>query len=76
MATAKRDLTNPPVQGPRAADPRDDVIPVDEVARRLHIPKATLYTWRYKGVGPPSHRVGKHLRYRWSDVLAWLDALD
>ncbi len=74
MATARRELSNLQVQGP--VDPRDDVVTVDEVARRLQVPKATLYNWRYKGIGPKSHRVGKHLRYRWSDVLAWLDALD
>lgn len=76
MATAKRELTNPSVQGPQLIDLRDDVVTVDEVARRLEVPKATLYGWRYKGTGPRSHRVGKHLRYRWSDVLEWLDAQD
>lgn len=76
MPTAKRDLTDLKVQGPRVVDLRDDVVTVDEVARRLDVPKATLYGWRYKGKGPPGHRVGKHLRYRWSDVLAWLDDLD
>ncbi len=76
MATAKRDLTNPPVQGHRAIDLRDDVVSIDEVARRLSIPKTTLYGWRYKGTGPRSHRVGRHVRYRWSDVLEWLDELD
>ena len=76
MATAKRDLTNPPVQGPHVVDLRDDIVSIDEVARRLAVPKTTLYGWRYKGVGPRSHRVGKHLRYRWSDVLAWIDGLD
>ncbi|MBA2313183.1 MAG: helix-turn-helix domain-containing protein [Actinobacteria bacterium] len=76
MATAKRDFTDPRVQGPRVVDLRDDVVSVDEVSRRLDIPKTTLYGWRHKGKGPRSHRVGKHLRYRWSDVLEWLDAQD
>lgn len=40
------------------------------------LPKQTLYGCRYKGIGPRSHRVGKHLRYHWSDVLAWIDGLD
>ena len=72
MATARHDLQYP------VTDLRDDkdVISVDEVARRLDIPKATLYQWRYKGIGPRSHRLGKHLRYRWSDVLEWLDNQD
>lgn len=76
MATAKRDLTNPSVQGPRVINLREDVVTIDEVARRLDVPKKTLYNWRYKGVGPRSHRIGKHLRYRWSDVLDWLDQVD
>lgn len=64
------------MQGPRLIDLRDDVVTIDEVARRLELPKKTLYNWRYKGIGPLSHRIGKHLRYRWSDVLEWLDRQD
>lgn len=76
MATAKRDLTDTRVQGPDVIDLRSDVVSIDEVARRLDVPKTTLYKWRHQGRGPRSHRVGKHLRYRWSDVLTWLDAQD
>jgi excisionase family DNA binding protein len=39
-----------------------------EVASYLQVPVKTLYTWRYKRVGPRAHRVGRHLRYRWEDV--------
>ena len=53
----------------RVIDLRDEVISADELARRLDVPKTTLYGWRYKRKGPRSHRVGRHLRYRWSDVL-------
>ncbi len=74
MATARDDLTDHTVQGPRGSDAvYSDIVSADEVARRLDVPKSTLYGWRYKGVGPRSYRVGKHLRYRWSEVLAWLD---
>ena len=77
MAQAKRELTDPRVQGQHhIIDLRDDIVSIDEVARRLAIPKTTLYKWRHKGTGPRSHRVGKHLRYRWSEVLAWVDTLD
>ena len=80
MATADRDLRHYPApdRTQRVIDLRDahDVISIEEVARRLDIPKSTLYQWRYKGTGPRSHRIGKHLRYRWSDVLNWLDAQD
>lgn len=76
MATAKKDLATSRVQGRPLPDARDDIVSVEEVARRLDIPKTTLYGWRYKNKGPRGHRVGKHLRYRWSDVLEWLDRLD
>lgn len=44
---------------------------VDETALFLQVPKATLYQWRYLGVGPKAGRVGRHLRYAPDDVLAW-----
>lgn len=46
----------------------------DEVARWLGKPKATLYAWRSRGLGPRGIRVGNLLRYRRSEVEAWLDA--
>ena len=45
-----------------------------EVAQYMKVPLATLYAWRYKGDGPPAHRIGRHLRYRRRDVEAWIDA--
>jgi excisionase family DNA binding protein len=44
-----------------------------ELAGYLGVPVATLYGWRYKGSGPRSIKVGRHLRYRRGDVEAWLD---
>jgi excisionase family DNA binding protein len=43
-----------------------------EVAANLQVPVRTLYTWRYHRKGPRAHRVGRHLRYRWENVGAWL----
>lgn len=43
-----------------------------EVADYLQVPVKTLYRWRYAGEGPPAYRVGRHLRFRWSDVEGWL----
>ncbi|MFF4990263.1 helix-turn-helix transcriptional regulator [Streptosporangium saharense] len=45
---------------------------VDEVAVYLGVPAATLYQWRCRRIGPPAHRVGKHLRYLPEDVRAWV----
>ena len=77
MARAKDELHHSQaVQRPRTIDLRDDVISIDEVSRRLDVPKSTLYDWRYRGIGPRGHKVGRHLKYRWSDVLRWLEEQD
>ena len=51
----------------------DRLVNVDELAAYLDVPVKTLYAWRYRREGPPAFRVGRHLRYRWSDVLRWID---
>ena len=43
----------------------------EEVAERLRVPRATLYAWRYKNIGPAAVRLGRHLRYRVEAVEAW-----
>lgn len=45
-----------------------------EVADYLGVPIATLHQWRYRNKGPRAAKVGRHLRYRWVDIEAWLDA--
>jgi len=37
-------------------------------------PKGTLRQWRYRGCGPVYIKVNGKVRYRRSDVEAWLDA--
>jgi excisionase family DNA binding protein len=44
-----------------------------EVSEYLGVPVATLYQWRHRGVGPRAHKLGRHLRYRWAEVEAWVD---
>ncbi|WP_216211666.1 helix-turn-helix transcriptional regulator [Amycolatopsis aidingensis] len=43
-----------------------------QVAVFLGIPEKTLDQWAYRGLGPRYRRVGKHARYAWRDVEAWL----
>jgi len=50
------------------------LLSVKELALYLGKPVATLYAWRYRGDGPSAIKVGRSLRYRWSDVEAWLDS--
>jgi excisionase family DNA binding protein len=45
-----------------------------EVAEYLGIPVPTLAAWAHRGRGPAYRLVGRHARYRWSDVEAWLTA--
>lgn len=70
MATAKRDLSNPQVQGPRA-----NMLSVDEVAAWLGVPKTFIYRRTCKGHHDPipSYRFGGHLRFRADEVQAWVD---
>ncbi len=44
-----------------------------EVADHYRLPLQTIYTWRYKGTGPKAVKLGRHLRYRRSEVERWAD---
>lgn len=52
---------------------RDRLLTVEELADYLAVPVATLYQWRYRKEGPTGFRVGRHVRYRWSEVEAWIE---
>lgn len=45
----------------------------EQLADHLGVPLNTVYTWRYRRTGPRGIKIGKHVRYRRSDVEAWLD---
>lgn len=51
----------------------DRLLTVNDLAEYLGVPVATIYTWRYRRQGPPGFRVGKHLRYRWTDIEEWIE---
>lgn len=50
------------------------ILTIDEAARYLAVPKATLYTWRTRrvGFGPRAVKMGGCLRYRRVDLDAWI----
>ena len=64
-----------PASGSDASDspllPR--LLTVGELADLLQIPPKTIYTWRYKGIGPPAVPIGRYLRFRAEDVAVWLE---
>jgi predicted site-specific integrase-resolvase len=52
----------------------DPVLPPPDIAELLDVSVRTLEFWRYQGRGPAFIRVGKRIRYRLSDVEAYLQA--
>jgi excisionase family DNA binding protein len=52
---------------------QDRLITIQELAEYLGVPVATVYQWRYRKEGPTGFRVGRHVRYRWSEVEAWIE---
>lgn len=52
---------------------REPLVGAREVADYLGVPAATLANWRHRNAGPPSYRVGRHVKYRMSEVERWLE---
>lgn len=52
---------------------RDEFLTTDELADLLAVPVRTVYAWRHARTGPRGVRIGRHLRYRRTDVDAWLE---
>lgn len=50
-----------------------ELMTLTELCRELGISESTAYYWRQIGKGPKGARIGKALRYRRSDVVAWVD---
>ena len=44
-----------------------------DIAEYLGVSVQTIYWWRSKGRGPKGIRIGRHLRFRMTDFLEWLD---
>jgi excisionase family DNA binding protein len=49
------------------------LLTVEHLAEYLGVPVATLYAWRYRRQGPPGFRVGRHVRFRRSDIDDWIE---
>jgi excisionase family DNA binding protein len=59
---------------PRRAVPQTDrLMTVEELAEYLGLPVATIYKQRSEGTGPPGMRLGKYVRFKRSEVEAWLE---
>ena len=51
----------------------DDLLDDEKLSGVLDVPVGTLANWRYQGRGPRFIKVGRAVRYRRSDVEAWLE---
>lgn len=53
----------------------DDVLMTEsELGQLTQRPRKTLQRWRLSGEGPPYIKLGRSVRYRRADVLAWLES--
>jgi hypothetical protein len=59
---------------PLPLPPTDVWLTRKEVSVREKIPVATLAEWASQGKGPRYALLGRHARYRLSDVMAWEEA--
>ena len=50
----------------------DELLFIEEAAAFLRASVATMRDWRHKGIGPPSFKVGRHVRYWKTDLILWL----
>lgn len=55
--------------------PRPPLLTIQDIADEFRVPVATVRRWRFKGTGPPSFKVGRHVRYRREAVDAWVAGL-
>jgi predicted DNA-binding transcriptional regulator AlpA len=50
----------------------ESVLDPPGLAAFLGVPLKTIYQWNSEGTGPRRSRIGRHVRYRMADVVAWL----
>ncbi len=51
----------------------ETLLTIEALSRMLGVPVPTIYAWRYRGEGPRGYKLGRHVRYRLSDVNKWLE---
>lgn len=74
MATAKRDLTNPPVQGPQPKMWRaPQLLTVEDAAIRLSVSTKSIRRWIEAGE-LPAVRLGRAVRVEEAAVADFIDA--
>ena len=54
----------------------EQVISLSDLCAHLHVTAQTIYDLRSQGRGPRGFRVGRELRFRVSEVDAWLERME
>ncbi len=57
-----------------AAMTEQETLTITDFAKRINKPVATVYRWNSTGTGPAYYKLGNSIRYRVSDVEAWLES--
>lgn len=57
----------------RVASGLEPLLSIEDLAEYLGVPVTTIYDWRVDGKGPCGVRVGRHVKFTVTDVLAWID---
>ena len=57
----------------RVASGLDPLLSIEDLAEYLGVPVTTIYDWRVDGKGPCGVRVGRHVKFTVTDVLAWIE---
>jgi excisionase family DNA binding protein len=67
-------VAGPPFDDRASLERQDkEFLTVDELARLLRVPKATIYRWRTTGNGPRGHKIGRYVRFRRAELESWLE---
>ncbi|MGH3445711.1 MAG: helix-turn-helix transcriptional regulator [Nocardioidaceae bacterium] len=53
----------------------DPLVTITELAEYLDVTIKTIYEWRQSSRGPVGIRIGRHLKFRLTDVQAWVDGV-
>jgi excisionase family DNA binding protein len=67
-----KDDPHPRDEGTRTLD--DRLLSTSKLAEMLGVSVATLRWWIHNGTAPDHFKIGRHIKFRESDVLRWLEA--
>lgn len=52
----------------------DHLLSITDLAELLGVPVATVRWWLHQGTGPAYYKLGRHPKFRLSDIDRWLEA--